>query len=377
MEIGIYSFAERISDPHTGATLSPEARVREILEEIELADQVGLDLYGLGEHHREDFVAASPALVLAAAAARTKRIRLSSAVTVISSSDPVRVFEDFSTLDLISGGRAEIMVGRGSFVESFPLYGLDLADYDELFDEKLGLLRLLNQHERVTWSGAHRPALTDQPVHPRPVQDELPVWVGVGGTPASALRAGRLGLPIALGIIGGDVRRFAPLLDLYRDEYARAGHDPAAMRVSVNAHGFVADTAERALDLVAPYTAHAMQQFLRLPASSLPTSDYYRAEQEQLSGALVAGTPEQVAEKIVYQRDLFGLDRYLLQFSVGTVPHREVMRSIELLGTEVAPLVRAETATETAVEELVGASFDPSPDRVGASFGPAATREDA
>ncbi len=356
MELGIYSFAERVSDPHTGSLLSPEQRVQEIIKEIELADQVGLDLYGLGEHHREDFVASSPALVLAAAAARTRRIRLSSAVTVLSSSDPVRVFEDFSTLDLVSGGRAEIMVGRGSFVESFPLYGFSLADYDELFNEKLGLLQQLNREERVTWSGMHRPPLSDQPVHPRPVQNELPVWIGVGGTPASALRAGRLGLPIALGIIGGDVRRFAPLLDLYKEEYLRAGHDPAKMRISVNAHGFVADTAELALGMVAPYTAHAMQQFLSLPASSLPTIDYYRAEQEQLAGALVAGTPEQVAEKILFQHDLFGLDRCLLQFSVGTVPHREVMRSIELLGTEVAPLVRAETPTTPANGELGGAA---------------------
>jgi len=272
MELGIYSFAERLSDPHTGATLSPQERVKEVLEEIELADQVGLDVYGLGEHHREDFVASSPALLLAAAAARTKNVRLSSAVTVLSSADPVRVFEDFSTLDLISGGRAEIMVGRGSFVESFPLFGFDLADYDELFEEKLDLLLALNENERITWTGNHRPALTDQPVHPRPAQRELPVWVGVGGTPASAMRAGRLGLPIALGIIGGDVRRFGPLLDLYKEEYDRAGHDRSAMKISVNAHGFVADTSQKALDMVAPYTAHAMQQFLRLPATCAPGS---------------------------------------------------------------------------------------------------------
>lgn len=355
MELGVYSFAERLSDPHTGATLSPHERVKEVLEEIELADQVGLDVYGLGEHHREDFVASSPALILAAAAARTKSIRLSSAVTVLSSADPVRVFEDFATLDLISGGRAEIMAGRGSFVESFPLFGYDLADYDELFDEKLELLLALNESERVTWSGRHRPALADQPVHPRPVQRTLPVWVGVGGTPGSAMRAARLGLPVALGIIGGDARRFGPLVDLYREEYDRAGHDRSRVRISVNAHGFVANTSQEALDLVAPYTAHAMQQFLRLPASSLPSEEHYRHEQESLTGALVAGEPEQVAEKIVFQRDSFGLDRFLIQFSVGTVPHREVMRSIELLGTEVAPLVRAES-------------------RSGAAFGSAAVR---
>jgi len=356
VELGVYSFAERVSDPRTGATLSPQERVQEVLEEIELADQVGLDVYGLGEHHRQDFVASNPALLLSAAAARTKNIRLSSAVTVLSSSDPVRVFEDFATLDLVSDGRTEIMVGRGSFVESFPLFGFDLSDYDELFDEKLELLQLLNENERVTWSGAHRPALVDQPVHPRPAQDRLPIWVGVGGTPASAARAGRQGLPLALGIIGGDVRHFSPLVDLYRAEYAKAGHEPSAIRVSVNAHGFVADTSEQALEMAAPYTAHAMQQFFRLPTSSVPSADRYRAEQEHLAGALVAGTPEQVAEKLLFQRELFGLDRFLLQFSVGTVPHREVMRSIELLGTEVAPLVRAEVARTDARTDRSGAA---------------------
>lgn len=355
MEIGIYSFAERLSDPHTGTTLSPRERMKEVLEEIELADQVGLDVYGLGEHHREDFVASSPAVVLAAGAARTKSIRLSSAVTVLSSADPVRVFEDFSTLDLISGGRGEIMVGRGSFVESFALFGHDLADYAELFDEKLKLLLELNQSERITWTGKHRPALREQAVYPRPEQSELPVWVGVGGTPSSAIRAGRLGLPIALGIIGGDVRRFSPLLDLYRQEYDAAGHDRSSMRISVNAHGFVADTSQKALDMVAPYTAHAMQQFLRLPASSLPGEEHYRHEQETLAGALVSGTPEQVAEKIIFQREAFGLDRFLIQFSVGTVPHREVMRSIELLGTAVAPLVRSESRPATSLAASDGA----------------------
>ena len=341
MELGVYSFAERIADPTTGKTLSPQERLKEIVEEIELADQVGLDVYGLGEHHRAEFAAASPAVVLAAAAERTRRIRLSSAVTVLSSSDPVRVFQDFATLDLLSGGRAEIMAGRGAFTESFPLFGFDLNDYDELFDEKLALLLALNSSERVSWTGRHRPTLHDQPVHPRPAQAKLPIWVGVGGTPSSAVRAGHSGLPLALGIIAGDVRRFAPLADLYRQAAEEAGHDSEALRVSVNAHGFVADSAEEAIEKTYPYTQKALGTFLGLPASSLPSRQQYESELA-LPGALVAGTPEQVAEKILYQRELFGLDRFLMQMSVGTMPHADVMRSIELLGTQVAPIVRRE-----------------------------------
>jgi len=347
MELGVYSFAERIADPVTGAVLSPQERLTEIVEEIELADQVGLDVYGLGEHHRKDFAAANPAVVLATAAARTRRIRLTSAVTVLSSADPVRVFQDFATLDLLSGGRAEIMAGRGAFTESFPLFGFDLDDYHELFEEKLQLLLALNESERVTWTGKHRAELRDQPVHPRPAQERLPIWIGVGGTPSSAVRAGTFGLPLALGIIAGDVRRFAPLADLYRHAAAEAGHDPSGLRVSVNAHGFVADSAEEAIEKTYPYTQKAMQTFLNVPASALPSRRQY-ANELVPHGALVAGTPEQVAEKILFQREVFGLDRFLMQISVGTMPHADVMRSIELLGTEVAPVIRQEIGSPVA-----------------------------
>ncbi|MCP5361012.1 MAG: LLM class flavin-dependent oxidoreductase, partial [Sinobacteraceae bacterium] len=247
-EVGIYSFAELTPDPATGARISPEQRLRNLLETIELADQVGLDVFGLGEHHRPDFVSSAPAVILAAAAVRTQRIRLSSAVTVLSSDDPVRVFQEFATLDLLSGGRAEIMAGRGSFIESFPLFGYDLADYDELFAEKLELLLKLRESERVTWSGKHRAALDDLGIYPRPVQNPLPVWIAVGGTPASVARAGTLGLPLAIAIIGGVPERFAPLARLYREAVQRAGRDPAALPISINSHGFLADDSQQAAD---------------------------------------------------------------------------------------------------------------------------------
>src|SRR5688572_13778606 len=248
MEIGLYTFAELQPDPLTGRSISPEERLRDLIEEIELADQVGLDVFGLGEHHRPDFVVSAPAVALAAGAERTERIRLTSAVTVLSSDDPVRVFQDFATLDLLSGGRAEIMAGRGSFIESFPLFGYDLDDYDTLFAEHLDLLLALRDGERVTWSGAHRPALDDAGVYPRPVQDPLPVWIAVGGTPQSVVRAGLLGLPLAVAIIGGAPERFAPLVDLYRDAARQAGRDPASLPVGINSHGFVAPTSQDAAD---------------------------------------------------------------------------------------------------------------------------------
>src|SRR5512143_859545 len=244
MEIGVFTFADVRRDPESGEAITAEQRLRELLEEVELADEVGLDVFGVGEHHRPDFTVSTPAVVLAAAAARTKRIRLTSAVTVLSSDDPVRVFQEFSTVDLLSGGRAEIMVGRGSFVESFPLFGYDLRDYDALFAEKLELLLRLREDERVTWSGAHRPPLQGEGVYPRPVQSPLPVWVAVGGTPESAVRAGMLGLPMALAIIGGLPERFAPFAELHRRAGREAGHDPPAL--SINSHGFLADTVEEA-----------------------------------------------------------------------------------------------------------------------------------
>jgi probable LLM family oxidoreductase len=340
VELGIVSFAE-VTDP----SVTPRQRLKDLLEEIELADQVGLDVYGLGEHHRPDFAVSDPVPVLAAAAARTERIRLSSAVTVLSSDDPVRVFQSFAELDLLSDGRAEIIAGRGSFTESFPLFGLDLEDYDELFVEKLQLLLALRADERVSFEGKFRPPLVDQPVYPRPVQDELPIWIGVGGNPQSVIRAGVLGLPIAVAIIGGTPDRFVPLVDLHRQAAERVG--VAQPAVAINTHGFVADTEQAAVDAFYPSYAVAMSQIGRergWPPMSRDAFDQMRSP----GGAMVLGTPEQVTEKILRIHELFGNQRYLNHFSVGTVDHAAVMRSIELFGTEVAPAVRAEVARREA-----------------------------
>ena len=341
MELGIYSFGEATPDPETGRTISAHERVRRLLEEIELADKVGLDVYGLGEHHRREFVVSAPAVVLAAAAARTKRIRLTSAVSVISSDDPVRVFQNFATLDLVSNGRAEIMAGRGSFTESFPLFGYDLADYDDLFEEKLQLLLKIRESERVTWRGAHRAAIEDLPVFPRPVQDPLPVWIAVGGHPESVVRAGRLGLPLALAIIGGEPRRFVPLVDLYREAGRRAGHDPAKLRVSINSHGLIGDDSKQVADDAYAAYSYVMGKIGRERGWPPPTREKFEAERGPL-GANLVGTPEEVAAKIVYEHELFGLDRFLIQLSVGTLPHEKVLHAIELFGTKVAPIVHRE-----------------------------------
>ena len=341
MELGIYSFAEATEDPVTGQTISPGQRLRDLVEEIELADQVGLDVYGLGEHHRPEFVSSAPAVVLAAAARVTERIRLTSAVSVLSSDDPVRVFQQFSTLDLLSEGRAEIMVGRGSFIESFPLFGYALDDYDELFAEKLDLLMELRDEEQVTWSGRHRPALIDQAVYPRPHQEKLPIWLAVGGTPNSAIRAGMLGLPMSLAIIGGATDQMVPLANLYREAARHGDHDPAHLPLSINSHGYVADTMEQAIEESYPAHAITMNRIGRERGWAPLTRERYEAG-ASLRGALVAGSPEQVAEKILYQHKLFNHQRFLLQVSVGTMPHDKVLRSIELFGTKVAPIVREE-----------------------------------
>ncbi len=340
MEIGIYTFGERTADPETGELISPAERLRRLLEEIELADQVGLDVYGVGEHHRPDYTVSAPVVVLAAAASRTRRIRLTSAVTVLSSDDPVRVFQAFSTLDLISGGRAEIMVGRGSFIESFPLFGYDLADYDELFDEKLELLLKLRASERVTWSGKHRPPIPGLGVYPRPLQDPLPIWVAVGGTPRSAARAGLLGLPMALGIIGGLPERFAPLVELYRQAARKAGHTP---RVSINSHGFIADTSQEAADVAYLPFKTMMDKIGQERGWPPMTREQYEASRT-LRGANFIGSPQEVIDKILFQYEIFRHERFLIQLTVGTIPHQKVLRAIELLGTEVAPVVRKETA---------------------------------
>ena len=347
MEIGLYTFAELpVSAGAAGVT--PERRMRNLLEEAELAEQVGLDVFGVGEHHRPDFAVSSPAVALGAIAARTERIRLTSAVTVLSSDDPVRVFQDFATIDLLSGGRAEIMVGRGSFIESFPLFGYDLDDYDELFAEKLELLLELRDSERVTWSGRHRPGLVDAGVYPRPVQDPLPIWVAVGGSPQSIVRAAGLGLPLALAIIGGEPERFAPLVQLYRDSAGQAGHDPARLPVSINSHTYVADAPDQATREFFPAYAGMMTRIGRERGWSPMTRRQFEFLRSP-RGALVVGSPQEVVEKILFQHELFGHDRYLAQISVGDLPHAQVMRAIELLGTEVAPAVRAELARRTAV----------------------------
>lgn len=346
-ELGLYSFGERTPDPATGRMISFGERTRNLLEEIELADQVGLDVFGVGEHHRPDFIVSSPAVVLAAAAARTENIRLTSAVTVLSSDDPVRVFQDFATVDLLSGGRAEVMAGRGSFVESFPLFGYDLADYDELFREKLELLLELRESEHVTWSGTHRAALREQGVFPRPEQDPLPVWIAVGGTPQSVVRAARLGLPLAVAIIGGAPENFVPLVDLYRESLRREDRDPAAYRVGINSHGYLTEDSKRAADEYWPPYSAAMSQIGRergWPPMQRPQYEALRTKR----GALFVGTPDEVIEKILFQHDLFGHDRFLLQIGVGTLPHAKVLRAIELFGTEVAPAVRAEIAKRRA-----------------------------
>jgi probable LLM family oxidoreductase len=335
MELGIATFADLASG------VSPRQRMRELIEEVELADQLGLDVFAIGEHHRPDFLVSSPATVLAAAAVRTERIRLSSAVTVLSSDDPVRVFQQFAHVDLLSGGRAEIMAGRGSFIESFPLFGYDLDDYDELFAEKLDLLLKIRDSDQVTWSGRHRAALTDAAVWPRPLQEEMPVWVAVGGSPQSVIRAGKLGLPLTIAIIGGMYEAFAPLVKLYRDSYAAGGRDPAESKVAINTHAFVADTsAEADRAFAAPYLA-MMSRIGR--ERGWPPSG--RREYEALRsprGPLAVGSPDQVAEKILAEHALFGHQRYIAQMSVGAVTHHDVLRSMELFGTEVAPRIRAE-----------------------------------
>jgi probable LLM family oxidoreductase len=341
MEIGLYTFAELYPDPVTGETISPAQRMRNLMEEVELADQLGLDVFGIGEHHRPDLIVSSPAVVLAAAAVRTERIRLTSAVTVVSSDDPVRVFQDFATVDLLSGGRAEIMAGRGSFTESFPLFGFDLGDYDELFEEKLRMLIALREGERISWRGKHRPPLDGSVgVYPRPVQGLLPIWVAVGGAPESAFRAGTLGLPMALAIIGGRPERFAPFAELFRDAAHQAGHDPLPA-LSINSHGYVAETSQRAVDESFPHVAQMMNTIGRERGWSPLTREQYEGE-ATLRGANFVGSPQQVTEKILFQHEIFEHDRFLVQFSMGTLPHDRLMRSIELFGTEVAPAVRAE-----------------------------------
>jgi probable LLM family oxidoreductase len=347
MEFGVYTFVETRRDPDTGLAVDVARTFAELLEQIALADRVGLDVFGVGEHHRADYAVSSPAVVLAAAAGRTKNIRLTSAVTVLSSDDPVRVYQDFATLDLISGGRAEIMVGRGSFIESFPLFGYALDDYDALFSEKLELLLNIRDNERVVWAGKHRADLTGQAVYPRALQTALPIWIAVGGTPQSVARAGALGLPLAVAIIGGEPERFAPLVALYREAGKRAGVDPARLAVGINGHGFIADTSQAAADIAFPPYADAMTRIGRERGWPPLTRGQFEAGRS-LRGALAIGDADEVIEKILFQHRIFGHQRYLMQ-SVGPLPHEAMMRSIELLGTKVAPAVRKELARREAI----------------------------
>jgi probable LLM family oxidoreductase len=348
MQIGVDSFGAVISDPATGLNLSPVQRMQNLLEEIELADQVGLDVFGIGEHHRAEFLDSAPAIILSAAASLTKNIRLSSAVTVLSAADPVRVFQEFATLDLISHGRAEIVAGRGSFVDSFPLFGFRLEDYDELFSEKLDLLLRIREDTQVRWSGKYRASLTGQAVYPRPLQNPLPIWVGVGGTPASFVRAGEFGLPLAVAIIGGEPRRFRPLIDLYRETGRRASHGPEKLMVGLHAIGFLGDTTQHAADDFYPGYAHTFTEIGKergWPPTTRAQFDAVRGP----TGALIIGDPERVAEKILYLNEaLGGLTRLTFQMGVSALPHQKMLRSIELLGTRVVPIIKKELAVEPA-----------------------------
>jgi probable LLM family oxidoreductase len=336
MDLGTYTFAELTADS-SGQIISPEQRLANLLEEIEMADRVGLDVVGIGEHHRPDFAVSAPSVVLGAAAARTENVRLTSAVTVLSSDDPIRVIQDFNTIDLLSSGRAEIMAGRGSFIESFPLFGYDLEDYDELFAEKLELLIEARDNEIVEWQGKHRASIDGRGVYPRPVQQKLPIWLAAGGNPGSAVRAGTLGLPLALAIIGGNPAQFAPFAELYRRTGQAAGHQD--LPLSINSHGFIADTSEEAAEEFFLPMKTMMDRIGRERGWPPMTREQYDASRS-LEGANFIGSPEDVIEKILHQHKIFNHDRFLVQFTVGTLPHDKVLRSIELFGTVVAPAVR-------------------------------------
>jgi len=345
MQIGIDSFAAAYDD--TSLAVKASDRLRNLVEQIEQADQVGLDVFGIGEHHRREYLDSAPAVILGAAASRTHRIRLTSAVTVLSSADPVRVFQNFATLDLLSQGRAEMIVGRGSFIESFPLFGLKLEDYDSLFAEKLDLLLKIRENEHVHWSGRHRAALTGQGVYPRPVQNPLPIWLGVGGTPQSFARAGALGLPLMVAIIGGEPRRFRPLVDLYRETGQRFGYSPDRLRVGVHALGYVAPTTRQAIDDFFPGYARAVASVAKergWPAVTRADFDAQRTPE----GALLVGDAGEVVEKIVrYNEALGGISRLSFQMNAASLPHAKLMQAIEAIGTRVAPALRQGLAGES------------------------------
>ncbi len=346
-KIGLFTFGEITPDPVTGRPINPAVRLREFIDLAKLADAAGLDVFGVGEHHRPDFAIASPAVVLAAIAEATERIRLTSTVTVLSTADPVKVFEDFATVDLISGGRAEITAGRGAYTESFPLFGHDLANYDELFEEKLDLLLRINRDEHVTWSGRHRAPLVDAGIYPRPVRDELPVWIAAGGTPASVVRAARHGLPLYLAILG-QPERFAPLAELYRQTAADAGVTPDELRVGVTSHFYIEPTSQGARDTFYPYYSRYIGNNMPGARGQLLPRDAFGAWAGP-RGALFAGSPQEVIDKILWEHELLGHDRFLAQIGLGGLPFADTARSIELLATEVLPVVRRETAPRPEV----------------------------
>ena len=339
MEIGVYTFADLGTHPITRQTITPRQRMVNLMEEIELADQLGLDVFASGEHHRPDYLISAPTVVLGAAAVKTQKIKLSSAVTVLSSDDPVRVFQQFAEIDLLSGGRAEIMAGRGSFIESFPLFGYNLEDYDDLFSEKLEMLLQLNKEEIFSWEGKYTQTVNKRGVYPRPYQKEIPIWIGVGGTPESVIRAAEHGLPMALAIIGGLPARFAPYVQLYRDVYTKSGHGINEMELGINSHTYIADEAQQARDEFYPPYSEVMNRIGRERGWPPGSREQFDASTET-HGALLVGSPQQVIDKILYQHQLFGHTRFLAQMSLGAMPHNKVLHSMELLGSKVAPEVK-------------------------------------
>lgn len=341
MELGLITFADMQPESLSGRAFNAYQRIKDLMEEIQLADQLGLDVFGVGEHHRPDYAVSSPTTILAAAAVLTKKIKLSSAVTVLSSDDPVRVYQQFATIDHLSDGRAEIMAGRGSFIESFPLFGYDLQDYDELFTEKLDLLLELNKSEKITWKGKHRASIDDRGVYPRPYQSTIPIWLAAGGTPASAVRAATLGLPLTLAIIGGFPEQFVPFVNLYKETAKKNGKDISELQLGVNNHVFIGEDSQKAGDDFYPYYATMMNRVGRdrgWPPLTRRQFDNSRSPK----GALMVGSVQEVIDKILYEHELFGNTRFMAQASIGNVPHALTMKSIELFGDKVAPVIRKE-----------------------------------
>ena len=344
IEIGLYTLGDICPDPYTGATISARQRIKEIIEAAKLADEAGLDIFGVGEHHRLDYAVSATPVMLAAIAQKTKHIKLTSATTVLSTVDPVRLFEDFATLDLLSDGRAEIIAGRGAFVESFPLFGFDTNDYDALFSENIDLFLKLNENERISWEGHFRSSLSNAEIAPRPLQKQLPIWVGVGGSPESATRAGRLGVGMAIAILSGDPARFKPLVDLYRKVGTETGHILESLKVGITGHGYISKTTQQAKDEFYPYYSNYWSYVNRQRGMGSTIS---RADFEEMTApdtALFVGSPQQIIEKILRQYELFGHQRFMAQIDIGGIPFKKVAEGIELLATEIAPIVRKETS---------------------------------